>query len=422
MTFISRSQDGAYPGDREILQRLGEETARIGNLPVQKEKAELWRRLNDRETVRPLVFINEEPWEEFKPGCDELICRCADPFLRELEQAMRMQLYRWKNYPVDMVIRPVVEFSKVWNSTGIGVEQKTETIQHGDICSYHFVPQINDMEDIEKIRMPEVSVNEEETARRGALLESIFDGIMPVVPTGIKMKWFTPWDNLIRLVPMEGILMDLIERPEFVEALVSRFVDAEMHEMDQFEQLGLLTAGSSNTRVGSGGYGYTRELPAEDDSGTGHSCNQLWGCGNAQIFSEVSPQMHWDFSLKHEKRWLERWGMTYYGCCEPLHLKIGILREIKNLRKISVSPWFDLTKGLENGAGDYILSVKPSPAIFAEDHFDETRARRDIVALFDQSRGCGVELVMKDISTVRNDPERLRRWSEIAMEEAERRE
>ena len=23
--------------------------------------------------------------------------------------------------------------------------------------------------------------------------------------------------------------------------------------------------------------------------------------------------MHWDFSLKHEKRWLDRWGMIYYG-------------------------------------------------------------------------------------------------------------
>lgn len=421
MTGFMKSHDEACMQDQETLRRLGDDIFRIGNLPVQKQRAELWRRLNDREDVRPMVFINEEPWEELKPHCAELTCRCVDPFLQGIELSLRRQLYRWQNYPCDMVIRPVVEFSKVWSSTGIGVEQKTETIQHGDICSYHFVPQINTVEDIEKIRMPEVRFDEEETARRRTLLESVFGDILPVVPTGIKMKWFTPWDNLIRLVPMEGIMMDLIERPEFVEALVSRFVDAEMHELDQFEQLGLLTAGSNNTRVGSGGYGYTRELPAEDDSGAGLPCNQLWGCGNAQIFSEVSPQMHWDFSLKHEKRWLERWGMTYYGCCEPLHLKIGILREIKNLRKISVSPWFNLEKGLENGAGDYVLSVKPNPAIFAEDRFDETRSRRDIATLFDQAQGCGVELVMKDISTVRNDPERLRRWSEIAMEEAGKR-
>jgi hypothetical protein len=131
--------------------------------------------------------------------------------------------------------------------------------------------------------------------------------------------------------------------------------------------------------------------------------------------------MHWDFSLKHEKRWLERWGMTYYGCCEPLHLKIGILKEISNVRKISVSPWFDIPKGLKFGADRYVLSVKPNPAIFAEDRFDETRARSEIAKLLDQAEGCSVELVMKDISTVRRDPKRLWRWSEIAMEEAEKR-
>ncbi len=36
--------------------------------------------------------------------------------------------------------------------------------------------------------------------------------------------------------------------------------------------------------------------------------------------------MHWEFGLKHELRWLERWGLTYYGCCEPLDVKVGILR------------------------------------------------------------------------------------------------
>ena len=44
----------------------------------------------------------------------------------------------------------------------------------------------------------------------------------------------------------------------------------------------------------------------------------MWGCSNAQIFSEVSPKMHWEFALEHDLRWLRRWGLNYYGCCEPL--------------------------------------------------------------------------------------------------------
>jgi hypothetical protein len=320
-----------------------------------------------------------------------------------------------------MVIKPKIEFPKAWSSTGVGIEQQTEFIEHGTIRSSHFIPQILEMEDIQKIQMPQVAIDPEETERRARVLGSIFDGILPVVPVGVKTIWFTPWDNLIRLVPMQDIMIDMIERPEFVDALVSRYVDAKMSELDQLETLGLLTAGASNNGVGSGGYGYTRELPEDDGTGASADCSSLWGCGTAQIFAEVSPRMHWDFSLKQEMRWLERWGMTYYGCCEPLHLKIGIIKEIKNLRKISVSPWFDIPKGLEFGADRYVLSIKPNPAIFAEDRFDEARARSEIAKLLDQAEGCSVELVMKDISTVRNDPKRLWRWGEIAMEEAEKR-
>jgi hypothetical protein len=138
------------------------------------------------------------------------------------------------------------------------------------------------------------------------------------------------------------------------------------------------------------------------------------------MFSDVSPDMHWEFSLKHEMRWLKRWGMTYYGCCEPLHNKLAILRRVPNLRKISVSPWFDIQKGLENGAGEYVLSVKPNPAVFATDVFSEDHARQEIVRMLDQAEGCNVELIMKDISTVRNDPVRLDRWCQIAMEEVEK--
>ena len=73
----------------------------------------------------------------------------------------------------------------------------------------------------------------------------------------------------------------------------------------------------------------------------------MWGCSNAQIFSEVSPEMHWEFALEHDLRWLERWGLTYYGCCEPLDRKIDLLRRIPNLRKISVSPWCNTERVVE---------------------------------------------------------------------------
>ena len=57
--------------DKTILRRLAEQWAAIAALPVHKEKAELWRRCNDLEKVRPMVWITEIPWHEFS-GDDDL--------------------------------------------------------------------------------------------------------------------------------------------------------------------------------------------------------------------------------------------------------------------------------------------------------------------------------------------------------------
>ena len=61
--------------------------------------------------------------------------------------------------------------------------------------------------------------------------------------------------------------------------------------------------------------------------------SDLWGCGTAQIFSAVSPAMHQEFDLASTLQWMKRFGLNYYGCCEPLDKKIEILRNIPNLRK-----------------------------------------------------------------------------------------
>jgi hypothetical protein len=215
-------------------------------------------------------------------------------------------------------------------------------------------------------------------------------------------------------------MMDLIDRPALVHAAVDRMVDAWMVELDQFEQQNLLSLDCDNTRIGSGGYGYTRQLPGKEYDPTHVKPQNMWGCSNAQIFSEVSPQMHWEFALEHDLRWLQRWGLTYYGCCEPLSGKIDLLRRIPNLRKISASAWCRIQPLIESVGDDYVLSRKPNPAIFAEDTWHPDRARSDLVEFLKAAAGrCHVELIMKDISTVRYEPQRLWDWARIAMEVAQ---
>jgi hypothetical protein len=144
-----------------------------------------------------------------------------------------------------------------------------------------------------------------------------------------------------------------------------------------------------------------------------------WGCSTGQIFSEVSPEMHWEFCLQYEKPYMERFGLSYYGCCEPLHNKIEILRRVKNLRKISISPWADLDRVREQVGRDYVVSLKPNPSYVAQERWDPELVRRTLRESLAKLRGCVVEMILKDISTVRNDPRRLRDWAAVAREVAD---
>ncbi|MCE5278673.1 MAG: hypothetical protein ABFD92_13295 [Planctomycetaceae bacterium] len=411
------------PADRAVLRELAERVAQVAAMSVHRDTAALWTRLNDLDSLRPMVWVNEIPWHEMDVD-GELALRTSHPWAREQETQMRQTLYQWKHMPADMVVSDFLECPLALHSSDFGIIEEVDiatTDAASGIYSRRFHRQISGPEDIEKIRMPTVTHNE--AASRIALetMRDLYEDIMPVRQVGQTHIWFTPWDYLIRWWGVEEAMVDLVNRPEMVHAAVDRMVDAWMVELDQFVALNALSLDNRNIRVGSGGYGYVSGLPGGDYDPARVRPHNMWGCSNAQIFAQVSPEMHWQFALEHDLRWLSRWGLTYYGCCEPLHLKMGLLQRVPNLRKVSMSPWVDLTKAVEAVGDRYIFSFKPNPALLAEDHWRPEAARAHIRQVLDLAGGrCHIELIFKDISTVRYQPQRLWEWTAIAQEEAAR--
>jgi hypothetical protein len=419
--------------DIDVLRRLAEQQARIAALPVHREKAEMWRKLNQLEPVRPMVWINEIPWHEMDVN-GELTLQTRAPWAREIETQLRRRIYQWDHMPADMVVDdylscpPVIHGAFSGSPTGaaasiaFGITEDVDIVQTdeaNDVVSRRFHRQISQPEDIEKIRMPQVTYDEAATEMHYQRMCDVFGDVMPVRKVGIKYLWFAPWDELIRWWGVEEAMIDLIQRPQMVNDIVARLVEAYLSELDQLEALNLLSLNQDNTRIGSGGYGYTGELPGPDFDPDHVRPGNMWGCATAQIFSSVSPEMHWEFAIRHEMRWLERFGLTYYGCCEPLDNKMACLKRIPNLRKISMSPWANVARGAALIGTDYVFSRKPSPALFAEDRWSPERARQELREALTQAQGCRIEVIMKDISTVRYEPQRLWEWERIAMETVE---
>jgi hypothetical protein len=407
--------------DRDHLRHLAAEQAVIAQLPVHGEKAALWRRLNDLEPVRPMVWINEICWNEINVD-DELTLQCEHPWARQQEHGLRQLLYQWCHLPADMIVDNFLTCPLVIYSSGFGILPVEDIIRSdatSDVVSHRYRPQFNTEKDIEKIQNPVITYDAEATEDHYQTMCEVYAGILPVRKVGIKGAWFSPWDRLVEMWGVQKALTDLIDRPEMLNAAVERFVEAHLCMLDQWEQLNLLARNDDNTRIGSGGYGYTSQLPVDGYDPSHPRTADLWGCATAQIFADISPKMHWEFALRHELRWLKRWGLTYYGCCEPLDRKIEILRQVPNLRKISVSPWNNLERILKAVGTDYVLSRKPNPAILACDTWQPEEARRELCDFLDRARGLHVELILKDISTVRYDPRRLWEWAALAMQIAE---
>ena len=71
--------------------------------------------------------------------------------------------------------------------------------------------------------------------------------------------------------------------------------------------------------------------------------------------------------------------------------------------------------------GRYVMSIKPTPAAVAMQPFDEDVIRAEINNQLDKTAGKPTEFILKDISTVKGEPERIDMWNRVVSEEIDKR-
>ena len=405
--------------DKEIIRRLAAEVAAIAALPVQDRKRAMWRTLNGKKSVRPLVMIDQVCWNEMNVD-EELTLRCQNAECRKYEDSLRKTLYQWRHFPVDRVVEAFVRVPMAVLNSRFGMTVKEEIAVSdptNTVVGHHFTNQFETDADLDKIKMPVVTHDPAETARRLEAAHELFDGTLGVVEQGYDPGYLTVWDPISFWMNVESALYALIDRPEYMTELVRRMVKGYMSMLDQLEEQGLLCHPQPLVHCTGG---YTDDLPAPGFDPKRPRTKDLWMFSMAQMLSTVSPEMLEEFDLDLCRPLFERFGLVYYGCCEPLDRKMAQVRKIPNLRKISMSPWVDEEIGAAAIKGDYVYSRKPNPAFLAWPDFNEKAVREHLQATVDvcARHGCPLELILKDVSTVNYDPRRLWRWAEIAMEVA----
>ena len=402
--------------DRAILRRLAAEVAELAARPVEAEKRALWTAHNDLQPTRPVIFCDpENGWTEIIPP---RTLQCRHWVARQWEMTLRKEIFWGARMGDDYVIEPAFRVPHVYAEMDWGLADHKLGGEMGGTTAVTWESPIKTLADVEKLHAPEIRVDRAATQCVADLAESIFGDLLRV-----QLHTFWWWTlgmtmNFVFLRGLTQMMYDFTENPDLIHRVMTVLRDGTQSMLDQLEAQNLLSLNTAGY-VGSGGLGYTRALPQPDFQGRVR-CRDLWGFAESQETSSVSPRMFGEFIFPYQLPLLERFGLNCYGCCEPLDRRWSVVKQVPRLRRVSVSAWADRARMAELLGDQYVYSLKPNPADLAVDHFDEERIRTDLRQAFQITRGCHLEVIMKDNHTLHHEPERAIRWVQIAKEEAGR--
>lgn len=399
--------------DARAVRDLAKEYRAISDLPVQEKRRNLWRKHNSFHGEFPLIYVLDYAWDELEESRSLV---CEDEFRRRVELQLRKLIY-WHGLDDDSIFEPWFTWPAVRRSGGWGASGvKNYTGDPGG--SYKMEYPIKDYaRDLKRLVVPEHAIDEEATARQLDFLNEAFGGILEIDLA--RSTSYTAWgadisSSLEHLRGIGNVMMDMVDDPENLHRLSRFLMEGALKAQQEAEDAGDwgLTDHNNQAMV----YSEDLEDPAPNTRGVKRS--QLWTYVAAQEMQCVSPAMHDEFVLQYQLPILKKFGLVAYGCCEDLTNKIDMLRQVSNLRRISVTPFADVRSCAEQIGRDYILSYRPSPSDMVGYQFDRDFVYRKIRSDLEICReyNCHVDITLKDVETVGNDPDRVRNWVAVTRE------
>jgi hypothetical protein len=386
--------------EREHLRQLAGKVREIAERPEMKVRRLRLMRLNALKPERPvLLCFPEGGWDEILNGQ----LQCEDSLLREWESGLFKRVWWWENIRDD-------NFETPW----FNIPRK--------IDSSNWEPSLKNLDkDLEKLKFRVHREDKPETSRRFQLASELFNDLLPVRVYSTMYWWSLGLTNpAMKLYGHQELLLAMAENPEGVKRLMSFLQQDTLRMIEWYEKEGILCLNNNEAYVGSGGVGATDDLPQKDwKEGMPVRLKDLWGFAESQETQDVSPRMFEELVLPFLIPLFEKFGLNCYGCCEPLDQTIDPILKLRNMRRISVSPWADQEVMARKLGKHFVFSRKPNPALVTSG-FDEQAIRDDFRKTLKIAGDGALEIILKDTSTVQNDLARFAKWVKIGYEEIDR--
>jgi hypothetical protein len=353
----------------------------------------------------------------------------TEPLAASIEYQLKQKLWKWRSIPDDDLIRPWValplprppDAGPLW---GIELPQE-RTAERG---SSRPIPVVSSLEDLKRLTRPRFRWDEARRAELLARARELLDDKLPVFFEANQMGE-SPFEHACRMCGMEALFLGVLDRPEFVHAVMEFVTEGMVAYHREREAAGFVSAEESWRRC-KVRWDEVPEEPVAGSSPPGEAEEEGWGRGglrlkevwayvSAQSAAPLSPRQYEEFIQPYHERVADLFGKVYYHGCEDLTAKIDTIAGLPNLRRFHVSPWTNLAVAAEKLGRRFIIEkhVHSPNVLFA---FTLDQVRGELRQALDVGRDLVMEIHLSDITTVAGDPERLIRWAAIAQEETER--
>lgn len=394
--------------DKVILRNLAARVTELTSGPENMEKRKLWMAHGSMKDTRPLVICDpENGWNEI------LKMECESECGRAWEFLLRKKLFWLEEMGDDTPVEATLEIPYTYQESEWVAGGSKETISASGGHSWKAM-MTEDMT-IDCLNTPRLCVDIQHSRQVIDYAREIFGDTISVHLRG---KWWHSLgltNSLGEIRGFEQVYYDMYDDPELVLGIMEKICAYNEWKLDYLEKNRLLTLNNDMLDVPAGILGYTEDLPQEKEY---PGLDDLWGWLEAQELSEISPQMFEEFVFPFQKRIAARFGLVSYGCCEKMQQRFEIIKELPNLRRVSVSPWADKLALGEMLGKDYLYAWKLNPSVLARTEASERDIRLDIEPVIRNlvSFGCRLELVMKDNHTLCNNPQNIKTWVRTAKE------
>lgn len=388
------------PTERHVLRQLAAEIAELAASPSEAVKRRRWTALNRLESDGPMIqVLPDDSWDQLLPP----LTLDREPF-RSWERQLRQRLTIAREIGDDTPINPTLDIP--WRFH----------LRHW--ADLPFATR----SDPARIAAPHIEVDEEASIADLTLAGMMVGDLLRVRRrTDFPVLLYGPISRARDIRGLSHLHLDLYEDPDWVEGLLGHLTQQHLQLLDELEAGNWLSLNNEADTIHCGGIGSTDQLPAADTPPGEVNCQDLWGGLVAEALAGTSRNQFERVFLPSVLPVLSRYGLACFGGNESIEEWIQGLRQLPNLRRLSIAADADIEGCSRQIKKRYVFSYKQDPSAIEAARVDWAGLFQDLLEPLTTIHGykCHLEIVLRGIGDLHGETDRLSRWVETVRQAIE---